>query len=108
MNSGLYTFAGDSATATEAAYAKRLDELTTKASNVYSELSRSSSMRPRWPGVDAYTTSPTCTPAGVNRTGGSRQGLRQRSDHEAGTLEVEGAEPGSVDGILTVGFGAFQ
>ncbi len=40
MNSGLYAFAGDSATATEAACAKRFDEPMTKVSNMYFGLSR--------------------------------------------------------------------
>src|SRR2546421_7713678 len=40
MNSGLYALAGDSATATLAACANRLDEPMTKVSNVYFGLSR--------------------------------------------------------------------
>ena len=40
MNSGLYAFAGDSATATAAACANRLDEPMTNVSNVYFGLSR--------------------------------------------------------------------
>src|SRR5437870_436693 len=40
MNSGLYAFAGDSATATAAACANRLDEPMTNVSNVYLGLSR--------------------------------------------------------------------
>ena len=49
MNSGLYAFAGDSATATDAACAKRLDEPMTNVSNVYFGFSRlppASSRRP--------------------------------------------------------------
>ena len=40
MNSGLYAFAGDSATATAAAWANRLDEPMTNVSKVYFGLSR--------------------------------------------------------------------
>ncbi len=40
MNSGLYAFAGDSATATAAACANRLDEPMTNVSNVYFGFSR--------------------------------------------------------------------
>jgi hypothetical protein len=40
MNSGLYALAGDSATATEAACANRLDEPMTNVSNMYFGLSR--------------------------------------------------------------------
>ena len=40
MNSGLYALAGDSATATAAAWANRLDEPMTNVSNVYFGLSR--------------------------------------------------------------------
>ena len=47
MNSGLYAFAGDSATATDAAWANRLDEPMTKVSNVYFGLSRLPPVRPR-------------------------------------------------------------
>src|SRR3954468_12730424 len=39
MNSGLYAFAGDSATATDAACAKRLEEPMTNVSNMYLGLS---------------------------------------------------------------------
>ena len=45
MNSGLYAFAGDSATATAAACANRLDEPMTNVSNVYFGLSRAGSTR---------------------------------------------------------------
>ena len=40
MNSGLYALAGDSATATAAAWANRLDEPMTNVSKVYFGLSR--------------------------------------------------------------------
>jgi hypothetical protein len=40
MNRGLYAFAGDSATATDAACANRLDEPITNVSNMYFGLSR--------------------------------------------------------------------
>ena len=40
MNSGLYALAGDSATATAAAWANRLDEPMTNVSNMYFGLSR--------------------------------------------------------------------
>src|SRR5262245_19581248 len=40
MNRGLYAFAGDSATATEAAWANRFEEPMTNVSNVYFGLSR--------------------------------------------------------------------
>jgi hypothetical protein len=46
MNSGLYAFAGDSATATEAACANRLDEPMTNVSNMYFGLSRLPSLPP--------------------------------------------------------------
>ena len=46
MNSGLYAFAGASATATAAAWAKRLDWPMTKLSNVYFGLSRVSLREP--------------------------------------------------------------
>ena len=42
MKSGLYAFAGDSATAKAAACAKRLDEPMTNVSNVYRSFSRDS------------------------------------------------------------------
>ena len=43
MNSGLYAFAGASATATAAAWAKRLEEPMTKVSKMYFGLRRPSS-----------------------------------------------------------------
>ena len=63
MNSGLYAFAGDSATATAAAWANRLDEPMTNVSKVYFGFSRlppspagrtrsSRWCRPMWPARD--------------------------------------------------------
>src|SRR3954471_14983008 len=68
MNSGLYALAGDSATATDAAWANRLDEPMTKDSNVYFGLSR-------LPAVSAGRLprlSPRPVPGPTPRAGSSR------------------------------------
>jgi hypothetical protein len=64
MNSGLYAFAGASATATAAAWAKRLLEPMTKVSNVYFGLSLAGSA-----GFCATVSGPCSAPVG---------GLRRR------------------------------
>src|SRR4051794_35393852 len=75
MNSGLYAFAGDSATATDAAWANRLDDPMTNVSNVYFGLSRlpalSAGMAPR--------LSPRPVPGPTPRGGSSRM-LLGRTD----------------------------
>src|SRR3954468_3326315 len=68
MNSGLYAFAGDSATATDAAWANRLDEPMTNVSNVYFGLSRLPAVSPgRLPRL-----SPRPVPGPPPRAGSSR------------------------------------
>jgi hypothetical protein len=72
MNSGLYAFAGDSATATDAAWAKRLDEPMTNVSNMYFGLSR---LPPdSWPGRRPGPLSVPPSRCGSRR--GSRCGSR--------------------------------
>src|SRR4051794_18561102 len=65
MNSGLYAFAGDSATATEAACANRFDEPMTNVSKVYFGFSR---LPPVSAGV--VRRSPRPVPGPIGRGGG--------------------------------------
>ena len=93
MNSGLYAFAGDSATATAAAWANRLDEPMTNVSNVYFGLSRLPPSRrsPAEPAVGAGR----CL-AGPRVPTARGCGAAPRS-HRAGTAGRAGVG-GSVDG----------
>src|SRR5690349_6992364 len=69
MNSGLYALAGDSATATDAACANRLDEPMTNVSKVYFGLSRLPALSdPPLPGG----RSPRPVPGPTPRAGSSR------------------------------------
>ena len=75
MNSGLYAFAGDSATATAAAWANRLDEPMTNVSNVYFGLSR---LPPRRRAAGARAR-PRPVPAPIGRPLADRRAVGRRS-----------------------------
>src|SRR5262245_31134554 len=81
MNSGLYALAGDSATATAAAWAKRLLAPVTKVSNVYFGLRRAASIVP----LTGLAVPPCC------------QGAGELPASEAGSTGG-GAKPGVVNG----------
>src|SRR2546429_463819 len=106
MNSGLYALAGDSATATLAACANRLDEPMTKVSNVYFGLSRlpsppplpaRRSSRP----VPGPTVARCAIGGGAAGTGGGRRGVDARgapfprgAPYAGGAARLPGSESG--------------
>src|SRR4029453_1963518 len=97
MNSGLYAFAGDSATATEAACANRFDEPMTNVSNVYLGLSR---LPPLSTGAAAPRLSPRPVPGPWWPRGGSSRTLVGRRPPEPA------ASPGGAAVAIPAGIAA--
>src|SRR2546428_6956722 len=104
MNSGLYAFAGASATATAAAWANRLLDPMTNVSNVYFGLSRAGSARPD--GRCAATTAGAQLSAGavssVTDSIGSRAPSRTTDTGGSTVTATRTSRPSWIDSAVVI------